>query len=301
MEELQIIHANLLPAASTVSDADMILIIQGGRPKRALPSSMKGDKGDNVYLSLSDTHIIWKIGQYGEWMNLISFEKIQEPAKAATDAANSAALSANTAAGKANTATTSANNAAKSANAAAASANAAADRVDESITEITAEKQAALDAAAKANTAAGDANKATALAIEATGKANTATANAIKAETSANNAASAASNAASAAVNAAAEATSATNQTVKATTAANNAAAYANEMADHQPIIGEDGYWYRWDAEQDVYVKTDDYAKGGADYPVFGLDVETMNVTVDAVISNDRYAVTDDGVLVVLF
>ena len=294
MEELQIIHANLLPTASTVSDADMILIIQGGRPKRALPSSMKGDKGDNVYLSLSDTHIIWKIGQYGEWMNLISFEKIQEPAKAATDAANSAALSANTAADKANTATTSANNAAKSANAAAASANAAADRVDESITEITAEKQAALDAAAKANTAAGDANKATALAIEATGKANTATANAIKAETSANNAASAA-------ITAATEADAATMQAVTATTAANKAASYATEIADHQPIIGEDGYWYRWDSANDVYIKTDDYAKGGADYPVFGLDDETMNVTVSSEISNDRYAVNEEGILVILF
>lgn len=294
MEELQIIHANLLPTASTVSDADMILIIQGGRPKRALPSSMKGDKGDNVYLSLSDTHIIWKIGQYGEWMNLISFEKIQEPAKAATDAANSAALSANTAADKANTATTSATTSAKSANAAAASANAAADRVDESITEITAEKQAALDAAAKANTAAGDANKATALATEATGKANTATTNAIKAETAANNAASAA-------ITAATEADAATMQAVTATTAANQAASYATEIADHQPIIGEDGYWYRWDSANDVYIKTDDYAKGGADYPVFGLDDETMNVTVSSEISNDRYAVNEEGILVVLF
>lgn len=88
---------------------------------------------------------------------------------------------------------------------------------------------------------------------------------------------------------------------VAKTEAADEAAAYANEMADHTPIIGEDGYWYRWDSVNDVYVRTDDYAKGGADYPVFGLDVETMNVTVDAAISNDRYAVTDDGVLVVLF
>ena len=116
-----------------------------------------------------------------------------------------------------------------------------------------------------------------------------------KAATDAANAAATKAN--TAATNADKAATSATS----AASAANQAAAYANETADHTPIIGEDGYWYRWDAEQDVYVKTDDYAKGGADYPVFGLDVETMNVTVDAVISNDRYAVTDDGVLVVLF
>ena len=41
-EEFEIIRANLLPAAGTITDNDMILIIQGGRPKRALPSAMKG-------------------------------------------------------------------------------------------------------------------------------------------------------------------------------------------------------------------------------------------------------------------
>lgn len=40
-EEFEIIRANLLPAAGTITDNDMILIIQGGRPKRALPSAMK--------------------------------------------------------------------------------------------------------------------------------------------------------------------------------------------------------------------------------------------------------------------
>ena len=255
----------------------------------------------NPVLQKTDLAIQWKRGDTGQFVDLITIAEIQAPAKAATDAANAAATKANTAAtnadtatGKANTATTNANaattaanNAAASANEAATAANNAADRVDDSITDISAEKTAAVNAANSANQAASAANSAAT-------KANTAA-------TSADNAASKASNAASAAVNAAAEATSATNQTVKATTAANNAAAYANEIADHQPIIGEDGYWYRWDSANDVYVKTDDYAKGGADYPVFGLDVETMNVTVDAVISNDRYAVTDDGVLVVLF
>ena len=45
-EEFEIIRANLLPAAGTITDNDMILIIQGGRPKRALPSAMKGKQGD---------------------------------------------------------------------------------------------------------------------------------------------------------------------------------------------------------------------------------------------------------------
>ena len=75
--ELQVIHANLLPEASNITDADMILIIQSGRPKRALPSAMKGDKGDNVYMGLSDTHILWKIGMNGSWQNLIAIESLR--------------------------------------------------------------------------------------------------------------------------------------------------------------------------------------------------------------------------------
>lgn len=75
--ELQIIHANLLPEASNITDADMILIIQSGRPKRALPSAMKGDKGDNVYLGVSDSYIQWKIGMNGAWQNLIAIESLR--------------------------------------------------------------------------------------------------------------------------------------------------------------------------------------------------------------------------------
>lgn len=75
--DLQVIHANLLPEASNITDADMILIIQSGRPKRALPSAMKGDKGDNVYLGVSDSYIQWKIGMNGAWQNLIAIESLR--------------------------------------------------------------------------------------------------------------------------------------------------------------------------------------------------------------------------------
>ena len=43
MENLKIVQAGLLPTASSVTDADMILIVQTGRLKRALPSAMKGE------------------------------------------------------------------------------------------------------------------------------------------------------------------------------------------------------------------------------------------------------------------
>lgn len=244
---LQIVHAGLLPTASSVTDADMILIVQAKRLKRALPSAMKGekgDKGDSVRIRLSETAIQWRRDGDEVWQDLITIEKIQEPAKATIEAAQKAtndAIAAET-----------------------ARRNSWAVWFENATTGVK----------AIWNKWFGDT------------------------KTNWNSFNSTANQAETARVNDYALLRS---DIIAKTNAANSAAAYANEMADHQPIIGEDGYWYRWDAEQDVYVKTDDYAKGGADYPVFGLDVETMNVTVDAVISNDRYAVTDDGVLVVLF
>ena len=147
------------------------------------------------------------------------------------------------------------------------------------IAEIQAPAKAATDAA---NAAATKANTAATNADTATGKANTATTNANAAATSANNAAASANAAATAANNAAdrvddsitdisAEKTAAVNAANSANQAASNAnqaASYATEIADHQPIIGEDGYWYRWDSANDVYVKTDDYTRGGTLYPI---------------------------------
>ena len=222
----------------------------------------------NPVLQKTASAIQWKRGDTGQFADLITIAEIQAPAKAATDAANAAATKANTAAtnadtatGKANTATTNANaattaanNAAASANEAATAANNAADRVDDSITDISAEKTAAINAASSANQAASAANS-------AASKANTATDSANAAATKAN---TAASNADTATGKANAAATSATS----AASTANKAASYATEIADHQPVIGEDGYWYRWDSANDVYVKTDDYARGGTLYPI---------------------------------
>ena len=76
-EEFEIIRANLLPAAGTITDNDMILIIQGGRPKRALPSAMKGKQGDpglSAFLGINDKYILWKQGANGAWQNLLEIE-----------------------------------------------------------------------------------------------------------------------------------------------------------------------------------------------------------------------------------
>ena len=81
-EEFEIIRANLLPVAGTITDNDMILIIQGGRPKRALPSAMKGKQGDpglSAFLGINDKYILWKQGANGAWQNLLEIEKIRGP------------------------------------------------------------------------------------------------------------------------------------------------------------------------------------------------------------------------------
>ena len=196
--ELQVIHANLLPAASTVSDADMILIIQGGRPKRALPSAMKSAKGDDgqaVQLRLTTTALQWKYDGEETWRDLITVAKLQEPANTAATLANEAAQKANTATTnaneatvKANAATSAANNAAQSANAAATAANTAADRVDESILDVSEEKDLAIAAAKNANDSATGAKQSTLRANAASEKAEEVINRAEQAGTNANNA-----------------------------------------------------------------------------------------------------------------
>lgn len=83
MENLKTVQAGLLPTASSVTDADMILIVQTGRLKRALPSAMKGergekgDKGDSVQLRSSGGSIQYKIGANGAWEDLFDLSDIK--------------------------------------------------------------------------------------------------------------------------------------------------------------------------------------------------------------------------------
>lgn len=81
-QEFDIIQANLLPAASSVSDNDMLLVVQGGRLKRVPPSLMKGkkgDPGDSAFLGVTATYIQWKQGASGSWNNLLEIERLRGP------------------------------------------------------------------------------------------------------------------------------------------------------------------------------------------------------------------------------
>lgn len=62
-EEFDIVRAQNLPAATSVSDNDMLLVVQGGTLKRVIPSLMKGRPGDpglTPYLGVTDTYIRWR-------------------------------------------------------------------------------------------------------------------------------------------------------------------------------------------------------------------------------------------------
>lgn len=90
-----------------------------------------------------------------------------------------------------------------------------------------------------------------------------------------------------------------------ATLSANAAAGYANEQgdrakaqADHPNIIGDDGYWMKWDEATGEYVKTDKYSKGSFDYPTFDV-VEGELVACITEGDTDRYKLSDEGDLLV--
>lgn len=79
-QDFDVVSANLLPAATSVTDNDMILIIQSSRVKRALPSAMKGKQGDpglSPYLGVTENYVQWKQGASGAWQNLIALDNLR--------------------------------------------------------------------------------------------------------------------------------------------------------------------------------------------------------------------------------
>ena len=74
----------------------------------------------------------------------------------------------------------------------------------------------------------------------------------------------------------------------------------AKAQADHPNIIGEDGYWMKWDETTGEYVRTEYYSKGTVDYPTFDIDEADMTLQVNITDGSDsRYELTADGELVI--
>lgn len=82
-EELNMVMANALPLASSVTDSDMLLMIQNGRNVRRVPPSLmkgkKGDSGDNTYLRYTGEWVQHKLGVNGAWVNLIPVSDMLGP------------------------------------------------------------------------------------------------------------------------------------------------------------------------------------------------------------------------------
>lgn len=73
-----------LPIADQIGGTDLVLVSVNGKARRALASLLKGQKGDDVELQITNTHIQWRlIG--GEWKDLISYDELRGPLQ---DAAN---------------------------------------------------------------------------------------------------------------------------------------------------------------------------------------------------------------------
>lgn len=57
---------------------------------------------------------------------------------------------------------------------------------------------------------------------------------------------------------------------------ADKQAGRAKDQADHPPMMGENGNWWKWDEVAQEYVDTKVLAKGGILYPTFYIEPDTM-------------------------
>jgi hypothetical protein len=84
--------------------------------------------------------------------------------------------------------------------------------------------------------------------------------------------------------------------------AAENAKAQADRaktQADHPNIIGEDGYWMKWNEETNEYVRTDIYSRGTIDYPTLDVNEDAeLEVTITDG-SDKRFELNDEGELLI--
>lgn len=141
--------------------------------------------------------------------------------------------------------------------------------------------------------------KATQDAINATKNAITATSNANTAASNANIATTNANKATDNAITATNNANTATKNTITATDNANTQADRAKQFADHQPYMGDNGNWWKWDEALQKYVDTGILAKGGVLYPTFTIDTETMELIMHYQddIAADMFGIDNEGYL----
>lgn len=318
-QEFDIVRANLLPVAGTVTDNDMILIVQGGKAKRALPSVMKGKKGDpglSAFLGVNATYILWKQGAAGTWQNLLEIEKLRGPKgerpvfrkvggtlqmkyEGEPDSAYVNIFDRDELKMKFSDLTPSEVNQLKlhfsdltdtdktelmrPATDAAAKLTADVGKLEkraETVISDMNESRRLTDAATKsAIDAAGLAGEATGLANDAAGKANAA---ASLAGRKAGEAETAARNAGTATLGANAATERASTSALNADEATGKADAAANRLntlSDHRDEI-RDGYWWRWNEDTQEWYNTGEIAKGNVMYATFDVDPVTGELSM---------------------
>lgn len=199
------------------------------------------------------------------------------------------------------------NEATENAKAATGEALQAAKETKEATADYTAVRGQVIAAGDRANAAADSVNDAKDKAKEAAAAANQAAAGANAAKDKATEAADTANAVKEATLLAKAETIEATRKaneaTVEATAATADATVQADrakELADHPTIMGDNGNWWKWDATLKKYVDTGILAKGGVLYPVFDINLETMELimTYQDEIAADMFELNPEGSLI---
>ncbi len=184
---------------------------------------------------------------------------------------------------------------------AASNATAAAKKVTDAITDISREKQAALDAATSANTAKTNADTARVRIegkeVEWTNTESSREAAEAKRVTAENSRVTAETVRANAEKNRVTEFATIKKNAETATANANTQAGRAKEQADNPPKMGDNGNWWKWDEGKKAYVDTGILAKGGVLYPVFSIKPETMELEMSYQdeIAADMFAIDNEG------
>lgn len=249
-----------LKSVDQIAGTDLVLVSVNGKARRALASLLKGQKGDEVELRITDTHIQWRLTG-GTWANLISFAELRGPIEDAGAAAIEAAKKALDAALKADTL-----NKNVEGNESVRLTNESG-RVSAETKRVSAEKNRST-----AETGREDAEK---KRVSAESGRVTAEENRVK------------------------EFGTIKTETSTATGNAKTQADRAKDLADHPTQMGENGNWWKWDLVQKKYIDTGILAKGGVLYPSFDIldDDMCLYMTYEDDIAADQFELDVNGCL----
>ena len=249
-----------LKSVDQIAGTDLVLVSVNGKARRALASLLKGQKGDEVELRISDTHIQWRLTG-GVWANLISFAELRGPIEDAGKVALEAAKKALDAALKADTLNK---------------------NVEENESVRLTSESGRVSAETKRVSAEKNRSTAETGRVDAEKKRVTAESGRVTAEK-----------------NRVTEFGTIKTDAATATTNANTQADRAKQQADNPPKMGENGNWWKWNETKKAYIDTGILAKGGVLYPSLDIldDDMCLYMTYDDDIAADQFELDANGCL----